>query len=108
MPPATRSGRAAYQRTSVRQAHPLALLCLTAPPAPGDTTCPTVCAAPAAKSGRGGISARAFGRQASFVALLTFNEPAAGGNITVDILGPNPAGGAQISAAIMLYVAPRR
>ncbi|MDQ2995764.1 MAG: Gmad2 immunoglobulin-like domain-containing protein [Chloroflexota bacterium] len=48
------------------------------------------------------------GRQATFVASLSFTEPIAGGNITVEIYGPSPVGGAQISTSIMLYVAPRR
>jgi len=57
--------------------------------------------------GQGNFSASVNGRQASFNAALTFTEPPAGGNITAEIFGPGP-GGAQISASIMLYVAPKR
>jgi hypothetical protein len=58
--------------------------------------------------GQGPVATAPNGRQASFNASLTFSEPPAGGNIVVDISGPNPAGGAPVSASIMLYVAPKR
>ncbi len=59
--------------------------------------------------GQGSVSVTAFGRQALFNASLTFSEPAAGGNIAVEIFGPSPVGGAPpISASITLYVAPKR
>ncbi len=59
--------------------------------------------------GQGGVPVAPSGRQALFNASLTFSEPAAGGNIMVDIFGPSPVGGAPpISASIALYVAPRR
>jgi hypothetical protein len=59
--------------------------------------------------GQAGLPVAANGRQASFVASLTFNEPASGGNIIVEIFGPSPVGGAPpISASITLYVAPKR
>jgi Immunoglobulin-like domain of bacterial spore germination len=57
--------------------------------------------------GQGSVAVAQNGRQASFNAVLTFTEPPAGGNIVVDIFGPSPVGDAQISASIMLYVAPR-
>ena len=58
--------------------------------------------------GQGVVAVMPSGRQASFVAALTFTEPVAGGNITVEIFGPNLVGGAPSSTSIMLYVAPRR
>jgi hypothetical protein len=58
--------------------------------------------------GQGTMAVTPNGRQASFVAPLTFTEPVAGGNITVEIFDQSPAGGTQISASILLYVAPRR
>jgi hypothetical protein len=59
--------------------------------------------------GQGGVAVAAGGRQGSFNAQLSFTEPAAGGNIVVEIFGPGPAAGAPpISTSIMLYVAPRR
>jgi hypothetical protein len=56
--------------------------------------------------GQGSVPFGQNGRQANFTAPLTFNVPAAGGNITLEIFGPGPAG-AQISGSIMLYVVPR-
>ncbi len=58
--------------------------------------------------GQGGVAIGVNGRQAAFNAALIFSEPAAGGNITVEILGPSPVDGTQISATITLYVAPKR
>jgi hypothetical protein len=58
--------------------------------------------------GQGAVATVTNGRRASFNASLTFSEPAAGGNITVEISGPSPVGGTPISASIVLYVAPRR
>jgi hypothetical protein len=57
--------------------------------------------------GQGAVATVPNGRQASFNASLTFSEPAAGGNIMVEISGPNPVGSTPISASIELYVAPR-
>jgi hypothetical protein len=59
--------------------------------------------------GQGSVPIAPSGRQALFNASLTFSEPAAGGNIVVEIFGPSPVGGAPpISASITLYVAPKR
>jgi hypothetical protein len=46
------------------------------------------------------------GRQAVFDVQVTFNVPAAGGNITLEIFGPGP-NGAQLGDSRVLYVVPR-
>jgi hypothetical protein len=56
--------------------------------------------------GQGVVAVTPNGRQAVFNVQVTFTEPAAGGNITLEIFGPGP-NGAQISTSTTLYVVPR-
>jgi len=56
--------------------------------------------------GQGAVAVTPNGRQAVYNVQVTFTEPAAGGNITLEMFGPGP-NGAQLSTSTTLYVVPR-